>query len=769
MALIESFKKAKSEQEKGVNFWLVGSYWHNEKPRERLLQFKQEGVWINGHGEDKFGNRVDKVKEGDIVICKSTYAKGKKNYLKIKGAGRVVKNLFNGTTLKVNWDDEPVDIDLEGYGYYRDTIQQIKEQDFEIIVEIVFGNIRNTEKAKETGRLSLKHSLSTNNNEEELISRGYSNQGLIGYIDNEHYSNNKPLYRRYLKSTKDYSCFFQSNFEEELNKLGYEKIILGYVSQGSFEGSIPLNRFYFPENIDHLYCTNPSRIEIDKFINEDESSIEGFENAHLRVELQANKIPLYVYSKTPDILLFEALIQPETDADILSDNPSEIDDLGRKEIMEIIRDKVEGLWQTLRHDESYTILLNGEWGSGKSSMLFYFKNQLKEKNWEVIEYNAWENQHLPDQWWILVNKVSKHLSSNTIANFSLSHKYWTFKLQNNHTIIVVVLIIIFLGSGFGLADSIINTGSDENNVKFFGGLIGLLGSIWVTFSGIVKNVFKKKVSTADLAKIYTDDPYTPIKKRFNEITAGRKIAIFIDDMDRCEVKPTIELLEGIQNLFKKTKVLYVIAADGNWVSNCFDKKYSDFDSLTKEGHSIGNQFLQKAFQMIVDVPKMGKEQQETLWKKYLGVQSEITQLDEAQNNDAEIDEAKSIEELKMATQTAGINSRAKAARKVEEIVEQRKSHLLMKFSDLAPNNPRQMKRLINQFVVKFQTIFIAGTQSEVSEDALVRYIIFSAKYPDYDKDIRQGKSSLKELSEKNDGLKNLVGTELTDEMIREYL
>ncbi len=458
-----------------------------------------------------------------------------------------------------------------------------------------------------------------------------------------------------------------------------------------------------------------------------------------------------------------------TDADLLSDNPSSVDELGRKAVMELVFDKVSNLWPELSPKDSYTMLLNGEWGSGKSSMLLYLKEFLEKDIWTVVEYNAWAHQHLDDQWWVLVNKVSKQISDLPNRGDIASHSWWSFKLQNHNTLVVILLAAIFLASGYGLADFFLLEGDD---FTLYGSLIGILGTIWVTFTGIVQNIFKRKVNSATLATNHSSDPYKPIKDRFEEVTKDRKVAIFIDDLDRCEIKPTVELLEGIQNLFKQTKVLYVIAADGNWVSNCFNKKYAEFQNLGSEGHSIGNQFLQKSFQMVVDVPKIGADQHEVLWKKYLGIykEEEDPNQSEKEEFDDKIAKAKTTEDVRAAVQgDTSLEQRKEAAAKVEELIEE-DDHLLLDYLQWIPANPRQMKRLINQFIIKYQSLIIANTIDKVSEKALIHYIIFAASYPDYDAQLRSGARTLDYLrSLKDETLSKLLEVELTDDHIRNIL
>ncbi len=122
------------QAKKDVNYYVAGAMWGNEDQTERFIN---EGIWENGH-EDKFIEVVKKVKVNDRIAIKSSYAtRDKRNYLRIKALGTVVENITDGNSLIVEWD-APFDYyDLEGFGGYRSTIQQVFGEDID---EIFFFN-----------------------------------------------------------------------------------------------------------------------------------------------------------------------------------------------------------------------------------------------------------------------------------------------------------------------------------------------------------------------------------------------------------------------------------------------------------------------------------------------------------------------------------------------------------------------------------------------------------------------------------------------------
>lgn len=117
-------------------YWLVGySFGGNESQIDR---FKEDGIWEGGFDESVTGDQkmmalAKTIKEGDVIILKSSATKGKNHdlpFLRVKGIGMVTGNV---TTYKVEqytrckcsvkyYSFDQVDFDGNIYGAYRKTI-----------------------------------------------------------------------------------------------------------------------------------------------------------------------------------------------------------------------------------------------------------------------------------------------------------------------------------------------------------------------------------------------------------------------------------------------------------------------------------------------------------------------------------------------------------------------------------------------------------------------------------------------------------------------
>jgi len=113
------------------NFWFVGADWRGEDQTERFLR---EGIWTNGH-EEKFADRVQSMKPGDLIAIKSRFRKkyglpfdNREKFvscMRIKATGRISSRTQDGHTIEVEWD--PSCDTKEWYFYiYWGTITEAK-------------------------------------------------------------------------------------------------------------------------------------------------------------------------------------------------------------------------------------------------------------------------------------------------------------------------------------------------------------------------------------------------------------------------------------------------------------------------------------------------------------------------------------------------------------------------------------------------------------------------------------------------------------------
>lgn len=604
----------------------------------------------------------------------------------------------------------------------------------------------------------MRFALSTQIDDNLLKKEGLELQGLIGYGFSRSIYGSTVLKGYYSKS-KDY--YYYSNGVEgydppkKLKDQENFNVHLLQENHPSFEPRDLLVVHSFVSLSDKQIClTQP---KLDKLKEYHFKSNVREEKGHfflLKRPLDGS-IPVYFYSNRPDVLFFEPILEASLKTDksafLWPDSATKADELGRENLAKSVTQSINELFT--KYNDPYTVLLNGEWGSGKSSMLNFFEKHLRTSGWEVIRYNAWENQKFSDPWWILINKISKHASEKSLPGEFTSHRFWKFKLQYKHKILALMLLGVFGVSAYYFSTSIGDESTDGTNydIGFYTSLIGLVGTFIGAITGLINNFFFKSVSQEELKQQFTEHPFEPIRKRFNQIATENNLAIFIDDLDRCNVDATVDLLEGIQNLFKDVRVLYIIAADGQWVSNCFTEKYKSFDKLTNDGCSIGDKFLQKTFQLSLNVPKPNPKYLKLYWDNLIGHEESKTQ-DEASSSQEEPKKKTPLKErnrdYEREINTLNLETEQQLAEQKQEFEENIEKYLRKFLEQGVPENPRQMKRFVNQFEVTRQTLVVEGNLEKYGEDdKTVRFLIFSMRYPSISDQLKKGELTIQDIVE----------------------
>lgn len=225
---------------------------------------------------------------------------------------------------------------------------------------------------------------------------------------------------------------------------------------------------------------------------------------------------------------------------------------------------INGLCTFILHCETpMTISIQGDWGSGKTSMMNMVRAKLNESNMHTIWFNTWQ--------------------------------FSQFQMQDN-------LAISMLGSLLSELDC------DKKKVK---DLLGTLGNASRTAlkiladnvaGGVVADKLGEimgapEVDSAEKIKEIKNDFQNAINKKLNSLNK-EKAVIFIDDLDRLQPAKAVELLEVLKVFLDCEKCVFVLAVDYSVVTQGIKQKFGD--SVDEEkGKSFFDKIIQLPFKMPV--------------------------------------------------------------------------------------------------------------------------------------------------------------------------
>lgn len=269
----------------------------------------------------------------------------------------------------------------------------------------------------------------------------------------------------------------------------------------------------------------------------------------------------------------------------LSDNPITND---REDTLQF-KDAANVLTQMIvQSDTPLTVGINGEWGSGKTSLMRLIETNIKEKkNPEILTtwFDTWKYTNEEEVW--------KLLMVSLIEDLNLPEKY-NYDVEQ-------------------LVSSAINIGLMTFNAYTTSG-----ASLISDIPGLAKNVLSLPNSRKNRGETILKDKSTSIKnfrKQFEilvEKAVGKngKYIIFIDDLDRVHPYKTIDTIESIKNFLSCDKCIFVIGCDYNYLNACIEKKYEGlrFD---------GKEYIEKIIQITYDMGNSNAQQLNIFLKKHL--------------------------------------------------------------------------------------------------------------------------------------------------------
>ncbi|MGB3182048.1 MAG: P-loop NTPase fold protein [Cyclobacteriaceae bacterium] len=452
----------------------------------------------------------------------------------------------------------------------------------------------------------------------------------------------------------------------------------------------------------------------------------------------------------------EVITETTTDTSLQIDSPSHLDLLNRKPFVAQIYTYITKLWADPENTNAFTILIDGKWGTGKSTVLGFLQKAMEEdeKPWTVIHFNAWQNHHLELPWWVFLNTVSEGVRRSRSwfhrARLWIMEKAWrSWNIYRSRwgllVIFIAILVISYLFGFrlFNIPDLLNDQNFEEGDIiKVVTGSIGLIGAISTFLFNIIQKATTSSESDVSHFRKHGTDPMQKVKNHYGSIVrrAKKPVTVFIDDIDRCKPEFVVQFMEGLQTLFKDEKVLYIIAGDHDWIRLSFEQCYSDLQGVSKlPGQSLGAFFSEKLIQQTVQLPEPSEDiKKEYLRYLLLGERTEQNEekTDLSDETKDKLEAASTLEEIEnVVKETAGPYekkaARTAAAEKIgSETIQKEIKHKLMDYAEYIGTNPRNIKLLINNLSLGLSLGIIAGYEGDEYHDTLFRWYILKTFYPD---------------------------------------
>jgi hypothetical protein len=439
-----------------------------------------------------------------------------------------------------------------------------------------------------------------------------------------------------------------------------------------------------------------------------------------------------------------------------ADDPAMVDALERGPFAAVLATRIVEIRNSERTDDpdgdrAFMVHLHGPWGSGKTSILNLLRGELQKPEQKrpalVVAFNAWKQQRMRPPWWALMNAIYRGAMSRRGRWGERLRLWWTWWSWRWRAEMLPILLVALAVSGLTFAIlSTTTLGFVETAAKISAAAAMVLAGLYAYSKVMVFGSKKAVQAYADL----TTDPYRRIVELFNRLVKriNSPLVVFVDDLDRCDSDYVVELLEGIQTLFRHAPVTYVVAADRKWICSSFEKKYGDFAGPIGEPcRPLGYLFLDKLFQISAEMPRLTREVQASYLSALLRDEApEVTAMTATRiarakeqvrgiNNEADLQELIEEDKAKAAPGEAPGESleRQRALRHAAALqitsaqAAAATEHRLQKLSHLLEPNPRSMKRLVNAVGMAQARGLLEGRTA--SPETRARWAMLSLRWP----------------------------------------
>jgi len=260
-----------------------------------------------------------------------------------------------------------------------------------------------------------------------------------------------------------------------------------------------------------------------------------------------------------------SFIQPQSD-----ESTGEIEYLGIKETCFSLVEFIE----SQKIITPMSIAIHGEWGSGKTNLLKALEKELHPEKIKVVFFDAW-----------------KHEANN--PSVALTAKIMNELFGDKEIIRNVIKV-----AADALVRKTLNMGLDEITNRLSEG-------------------FRSSESLADV-----------LEKRINtQIGDNTKLVVLIDDLDRCDIENTLQMLAMMKLFLDIKNCICVAAIDFHRVEQAWFAKYGIKKDDNKEWQEEGRQYLEKIFQIRVPIPYPNEDERTRYVTKIMkGLTSELIAL-----------------------------------------------------------------------------------------------------------------------------------------------
>ncbi|MDP3462889.1 MAG: P-loop NTPase fold protein [Bacteroidales bacterium] len=228
--------------------------------------------------------------------------------------------------------------------------------------------------------------------------------------------------------------------------------------------------------------------------------------------------------------------------------------LGRQKHANVLTDIVNS------YSDGFVLAINNKWGTGKTTFVKMWQQDLKDKKYQTVYFNAWENDFENNPLTALMGELKILTNESTEPKFKSTLK--RAAILSKHIAPIVTQAI---------ADKYVNTKEIKDAI------VNLTKGLTDIFENDVNEYAKKKKGIAVFRESLSDF--------IASINQSKPLIFIIDELDRCRPDYAVSILEQIKHFFSVPNIVFILSIDkvqlGNAIRGVYGSDKIDADEYLR--------------------------------------------------------------------------------------------------------------------------------------------------------------------------------------------
>ncbi len=207
---------------------------------------------------------------------------------------------------------------------------------------------------------------------------------------------------------------------------------------------------------------------------------------------------------------------------------------------------------------TFLLLLDGRWGSGKSSVLRMLTELLEtgEPRWAVARYDAWRQSRVGRPWWTLLNTIRGTVFAalpGRRRRVARIREFWRMRISRSPAAGALVLVLAVAVGLFALLRPVpFGLASVDAAVRSVAAVGAALATLWGGSFVVARFVLWESARGARFFEESAENPMTHIADHVGWLVGqlDRPLLVMVDDLDRRKAADVVEILESVQTLVR---------------------------------------------------------------------------------------------------------------------------------------------------------------------------------------------------------------------------